>query len=58
MKNKILTIKNLSKSYHDKKDEIKALEDINIDIEEKEFISIVGPSGCRKNQLYFQYFLI
>ena len=35
MRNKILTIKNLSKSYHDKKGEIKALEDINIDIEEK-----------------------
>lgn len=51
MKNKILTIKNLSKSYHDKKDEIKALEDINIEIEEKEFISIVGPSGCGKSTI-------
>lgn len=51
MKNKILTIKNLSKSYHDKKGEIKALEDINIDIEEKEFISIVGPSGCGKSTI-------
>lgn len=51
MKNKILTIKNLSKSYHDKKSEIKALEDINIDIEEKEFISIVGPSGCGKSTI-------
>ena len=51
MKNKILTIKNLSKSYHDKKGEIKALEDINIDVEEKEFISIVGPSGCGKSTI-------
>lgn len=51
MKNKILTIKNLSKSYHDKKGEIKALEDINIEIEEKEFISIVGPSGCGKSTI-------
>jgi len=51
VKNKILTIKNLSKSYHDKKGEIKALEDINIDIEEKEFISIVGPSGCGKSTI-------
>ncbi len=51
MKNKILTIKKLSKSYHDKKGEIKALEDINIDIEEKEFISIVGPSGCGKSTI-------
>ena len=51
MKNKILTIKNLAKSYHDKKGEIKALEDINIDVEEKEFISIVGPSGCGKSTI-------
>ncbi len=51
MKNKILTIKNLSKSYHDKKGEIKALEDINIDVEEKEFVSIVGPSGCGKSTI-------
>jgi len=51
VRNKILTIKNLSKSYHDKKGEIKALEDINIDIEEKEFISIVGPSGCGKSTI-------
>lgn len=51
MKNKILTIKNLSKSYHDKKSEIKALEDINLEVEEKEFISIVGPSGCGKSTI-------
>ena len=51
MKNKILTIKNLSKSYHDKKGEIKALEDINIGVEEKEFVSIVGPSGCGKSTI-------
>lgn len=51
MKNKILTIKNLSKSYHDKKSEVKALENINLEVEEKEFISIVGPSGCGKSTI-------
>ena len=51
MKKKILTIKNLSKSYHDKKGEVKALDDINLDVYEKEFISIVGPSGCGKSTI-------
>lgn len=51
MKNKILEIKNLKKSYHDKKSEIKALDDISFDVYEKEFISIVGPSGCGKSTI-------
>lgn len=51
MKKKILTIKNLSKRYHDKTDEIKALDNISFDVYEKEFISIVGPSGCGKSTI-------
>lgn len=51
MKRKILTIKNLSKRYHDKTDEIKALDSISFDVYEKEFISIVGPSGCGKSTI-------
>lgn len=51
MKKKILTIKNLSKRYHDKTDEIKALDSISFDVYEKEFISIVGPSGCGKSTI-------
>ena len=46
MKNKILRIKNLKKCYHDKNTEINALEDITFDVYDKEFLSIVGPSGC------------
>lgn len=51
MKNKLLQIKNLSKSYHDKKTEIKALDNITFDVYNKEFISIVGPSGCGKSTI-------
>lgn len=51
MKNKILQIKNLSKSYHDKKTEIRALNNISFDVFDKEFISIVGPSGCGKSTI-------
>lgn len=51
MKNKILTINNLSKTYHDQKGEVKALDNISLDIYENEFISIVGPSGCGKSTI-------
>lgn len=51
MKNKLLTIKNLSKSYYDLKTEVKALDKINFDIYDGEFISIIGPSGCGKSTI-------
>ena len=44
--NKLLSIKNLSKVYYKGKMETEAIKDISFDIEEKEFVSIVGPSGC------------
>lgn len=51
MKNKLLSIVNLKKIYHTKKNDVLALEDISFDICEKEFISIVGPSGCGKSTI-------
>ncbi len=51
MKDIILSIKGLKKSYHDRKSEMVALEDISLDVYEKEFISIVGPSGCGKSTI-------
>ncbi|MBR4672434.1 MAG: ABC transporter ATP-binding protein [Bacilli bacterium] len=49
--NKLLEIKNLKKRYHDKNGETLAIENINLDIYENEFISIVGSSGCGKSTL-------
>ena len=49
--NKILTIRDLTKSYHDMKGEILAVDGINLDVYDKEFIAIVGPSGCGKTSL-------
>lgn len=51
MENKVLEINNLSKNYHDKNGEIKALESISFDVYDKEFVSIVGPSGCGKSTI-------
>ena len=43
---KILEVKNISKKYQNKKDEVLALKNINFCINEGEFVSIIGPSGC------------
>ena len=45
----IIEIKNLKKSYED--GHIKALNGIDLTIEEGEFVSIIGPSGSGKSTL-------
>jgi len=48
----IITINNLYKSFVTKENlEVKALEDINLNVEENDFICIVGTSGCGKSTL-------
>lgn len=48
---KLIKITNLSKTYHTKEKEILSIDDISLDINEAEIISIVGPSGCGKSTL-------
>lgn len=47
----IVEIHNLSMKYHSLNGEIDALDNINLSINEGEFICIVGPSGCGKSTL-------
>lgn len=51
MKDNLLKINNLSKTYHTKENETLAIKDISFSIKDKEFISIVGPSGCGKSTI-------
>lgn len=44
----ILEVKNISKKYQHKNGEILAIKDVNFKVKEGEFISIIGPSGCRE----------
>lgn len=48
---KILEVKNIGKKYQSKEGEILALQDVNFEISEGEFVSIIGPSGCGKSTL-------
>ena len=47
----MITLKNLEKIYRTKEIETVALENINLNIRQGEFLSIMGPSGCGKSTL-------
>jgi len=47
----LIEVRNLSKIYHLGGEEIRALDDVSLDIEMSEFISIIGPSGSGKSTL-------
>ncbi len=47
----VVELHNLGMKYQSLNGEIVALENINLDVHEGEFVSIVGPSGCGKSTL-------
>ncbi len=47
----MIRIENLSKAYRSKSVETVALHNVNLEIKEGEFVSIMGPSGCGKSTL-------
>lgn len=48
---KVIELKSLSKIYNPDTIPIRAINDINLSVEEGEFTAIVGPSGCGKTTL-------
>ena len=52
MPNKVLETKNINKYFYDPV-KFKVLSDINMSINEGEFVSIVGKSGCGKSTLLY-----
>ena len=46
-----IRIERLNKTYASKTGRVTALEDVDLTIEQNEFITLVGPSGCGKSTL-------
>lgn len=47
----MITIENMEKIYHPGENEVRALDGVNLTIEEKEFVAIIGQSGSGKSTL-------
>jgi NitT/TauT family transport system ATP-binding protein len=46
-----LSIRNVTRRFEGRTGEVRALEEINLDVSEGEFTAIIGPSGCGKSTL-------
>lgn len=48
---KLLEVKNLVKNYHDAPDSRNIINDLNLTVDQGDFLCILGPSGCGKTTL-------
>lgn len=49
--NNLLKINNLNKIYFNKNGELKAIDNLNLEVNKNDFIALVGPSGCGKSTI-------
>jgi len=47
----LLEIKHVTKVFHGRSQEVKAIDNLSFSVERGEFVSIIGPSGCGKTTL-------
>ena len=47
----MIKLTNITKIYRTDEVETLALEDVNMEVEKGEFLSVMGPSGCGKSTL-------
>ena len=47
-----IELRSLSKSFETKSGSLSVLDDLNLDVAEAEFASIIGPSGCGKSTMF------
>jgi lipoprotein-releasing system ATP-binding protein len=47
----LIRLRNVSRHYGAPESLVRALDDVSLDIQEKEFVAITGPSGCGKSTL-------
>ncbi|HFI0791675.1 TPA: ABC transporter ATP-binding protein [Streptococcus suis] len=51
MKNQLIRLTNINKSYKNGDQELRVLKDIDLEVKEGEFLAIMGPSGSGKSTL-------
>ncbi|HEM6371591.1 TPA: ABC transporter ATP-binding protein [Streptococcus suis] len=51
MKNQLIRLTNINKSYKNGDQELRVLKEIDLEVEEGEFLAIMGPSGSGKSTL-------
>ena len=51
MRTRVIEIENLSRSFHVGDSEVQALRNVNLTVEQGEFLAILGPSGSGKSTL-------
>lgn len=51
MKNQLIKLTNINKSYRNGDQELRVLKDIDLEVKEGEFLAIMGPSGSGKSTL-------